>query len=176
MESGLGKSGSASRREWVGMAAKVTFDTVNKLIICKSGTTSLDIKEDLYSDAKEDWSSDSALNKFVFPFRVIGGDDTAPGEKAPLYAYLRGGWRLRPQEADHTLTLLNGTLLVDEDPSESPLVPTVGVYNVMIRDVVPVKGVQIETGVSGLTEDESEQLQAIPTSNKITQLILALLR
>lgn len=146
------------------MAVKVTFDTVNKLIICKPGTTELDVKVDLYSDAKESWQSDSALNKFRFPFRVIGGDETVPPEVAPLFAYLRYGWRLRPQEAAHTLRLKNGSLLVDEDPEIDPIVPTLGDFNIMVRDVVPIRGTQIETGVSGLTSEESAQLSEIFTN------------
>jgi len=158
------------------MATKVTFDTTNRLIICNVGVTSLDVKTDLYSDAKESWLSDPELNKFVFPFRVIGGDETAPGERAPLYIYLTGGWRLRPHEANHTLTISNGTLLVDENPSESPVVHTIGAYNIMVRDVVPVKGTQIETGVSGLTQEESTQLMVLPKASKIAALINALLK
>ena len=143
------------------MATKVIFDTTNKLIICNTGVTNLDVKVDLYSDMKEDWRNNSELNKFRFPVRVIGGDDTVPPEVAPLFAYLRYGWRLRPQEAQHTLRLKNGTLLVDEDPNVDPVVPTVGDYNVMVRDVVPIRGTQLETGISGLTEEESQKLTAI---------------
>lgn len=134
------------------MAEKITFDTDNKLIICKTGVSELDIKTDLYSDAKEDWRSDTMLNKFRFPFRVIGGDDTVPPEVAPLFAYLRHGWRLRPQEATHALRLTNGTLLVDEDPSIDPVISTQGDYNVMVRDVVPIRGTQIK--IETTVEDE----------------------
>lgn len=143
------------------MATKVTFDTTNKLIVCNAGVTELDVKVDLYSDMKEDWRNDSDLNKFRFPFRVIGGDETVPPEIAPLFACLRYGWRVRPQEAAHTLRLKNGALLVDEDPGLDPVVPTQGDYNVMVRDVVPIRGTQIETGVSGLTGEESAQLSEI---------------
>ena len=121
------------------MAYKVTFDTENKLLICKPGVTELDIKADLYSDAKEDWQTNSDLSKLRFIFRSIGGDDTAPGEIAPLYTYIKYGWRVRPDEADHTLNLTNGALLVEEDTSVDPFVDTLGDYTVRIRQYVPIK-------------------------------------
>lgn len=127
------------------MAVKVTFDTANRLIIINAGITELDIRVDLYSDTKEDWKSGALdisavrLNKFILPFRVIGGDDTAPGEIAPLYAYLRGGWRMRPQEANHILNMVNGAILVNEDTTLDPFVNTIGAYNVRIRMYVPVQ-------------------------------------
>ena len=121
------------------MAVKVTFDTANRLIICNIGVVLLDIRVDLYSDAKEDWESGALdigavrLNMFKFPFRVIGGDDTAPGEIAPLYAYLTEGWRIRPQEADHVLNMTNGAILVNGDTTLDPFVDTVGDFTVRVR-------------------------------------------
>lgn len=131
------------------MAEKVIFDPTNKLIICKPGIFEIDIKVDLYSDAKEEWKTNSELNRYKFPFRVIGGDETVPPEVAPLYLYLCYGWRLRPDEASHTLKLVNGTLLVDEDPAIDPVVSTEGDYNVMVRDVVPIRATQIQVEGDG---------------------------
>lgn len=122
------------------MAVKVTFDTDNKLIISKAGVTELSVRIDLYSDAKEDWISTPALNKYRFPFVVIGGMDTAPGEVSPFYCYLQGGWRLRPDETNHTLKLTDGALLVYEDTTIDPVVDTVGYYNVRVINYVPVTG------------------------------------
>lgn len=151
------------------MAVKVTFDTANRLIIINAGITELDIRVDLYSDTKEDWKSGALdisavrLNKFILPFRVIGGDDTAPGEIAPLYAYLRGGWRMRPQEANHILNMVNGAILVDGDTTLDPFVNTIGAYNVRVRMYVPVQGTIMESGTSGLTPQESQALLDIAT-------------
>lgn len=140
------------------MAVKVTFDTVNKLIICKVGVTELDVKVDFYSDTKEDWQSDDALNKFRFILRSIGGDNTSPGEIAPLYSYLKYGWRIRPDEADHVLNITNGAILVDEDTSLDPFVDTVGAYTVRIRMYVPIKATIVATGGSTLLPDERTKL------------------
>jgi len=140
------------------MAVKVTFDTVNKLIICNAGVTTLDVRVDLYSDAKEDWQSDALdigairLNKFGFLYRVIGGDDTAPGEIAPLYAYLRNGWRVRPQEADHILNIIGGALLVDGDTTLDPFVDTLGDYTVRVRFYVPIQATILTAEGGGVVD------------------------
>ena len=141
------------------MAVKVTFDTVNKLIICNAGVTTLDVRVDVYSDMKEDWESGALdigavrLNKFKFPIRSIGGDDTAPGEIAPLYSYLKYGWRIRPQEASHVLNMINGAILVDGDTTIDPFVNTLGAFTVRVRLYVPIKGTLMATG-SGVTEQD----------------------
>ena len=84
------------------MAAKFTVDTANKLFILNAGVTSLDVKIDLYSDAKEDWKDNVTLNKFRFPIQAIGGNDIGGGQKVSPYYILLFGWKIRPQEANHT--------------------------------------------------------------------------
>lgn len=165
------------------MAAKVTYDTVNKLIICKAGVTELDAKVDFYSDTKEDWRTDSSLSKFKFIIDSIGGDDTSPGETAPLYSYLKYGWRIRPDEADHTLNITNGAILVAEDTTEDPFVDTVGDYTVRIRMYVPVKATIVTSG-SGVTEQDkvdiadavhSEVIEGALTFKEMVRIFLAVL-
>lgn len=129
------------------MAEKITFDTDNRLIICKAGVTELSVRVDLYSDAKEDWLVTPALRKYRFPMVPVGGMDTAPGEVSPLYLYLRGGWRLRPDEANHTLKLTNGALLVYEDTEIDPVVDTEGYFNVRVINYVPVQGSLLAPGL-----------------------------
>jgi len=155
------------------MASKVTFDTANKLIICKSGVTELDVKADLFSDAKEDWQTDLALNKFRFLFRAIGGDDTSPGEIAPLYAYLLGGWRIRPDEANHVLNIVNGAILVNEDTTLDPFVDTVGAYTVRVRMYVPVQATQVVVNSgSGLSTAQDTKLMGLPDETEIANEVL----
>lgn len=115
------------------MAAKVSFDVNAKRIIINNGVTQLDTQIDLYSDSKEDWKSDTELNKFTFPFRVVGGDPLGGGVNAGAYFFLRNdlGWRIRPQEADHELTI-DGNLFA-EDSALPIFVPTLGDFTVTIR-------------------------------------------
>lgn len=151
------------------MAAKVTFDTANKLIIGSQapvgGKVDCDVRVDLYSDAKEDWLTDANLQKFRFPFAFPeGGADTGDGVKSPLYLFIRYGWRFRPYEGDHIWTFKEGAIVVGEDATADPFVSTVGAYNVRTRFEVPVRGTLLETGVSGLTSQESQALLDIDSN------------
>lgn len=115
------------------MAAKLTYDTGKKLFILNTGVINLDVVVDLYSDAKEDWKTDSTLNKFIFPMVAIGGQGIGGGQKVSTYVILRNGWKIRPHEANHTLTVA-GNLITDDQTS--PFVNVLGNYQVNIKSVV----------------------------------------
>ncbi|KKR87639.1 MAG: hypothetical protein UU32_C0004G0004 [Candidatus Woesebacteria bacterium GW2011_GWB1_41_10] len=115
------------------MAAKLTYDTSKKLFILNSGITSIDVVADLYSDAKEDWKTNPLLNKFIFPMVAIGGQGIGGGQKVSTYVILRNGWKIRPHEANHTLTVA-GNLITDDETS--PFVNVLGDYQVTIKSVV----------------------------------------
>jgi len=142
------------------MAAKLTYDPPNKLIICKAGVTLLDACVDIYSDTKEDWKSDSYLNKFRFPISPVGGNPikSSKGVYIPNYYFLKTGWRIRPQEANHTLEIEGGILLTLEEVD--PFIPTLGAYNVQVKYSQPVKAETVNRGGSGLTTEEHDQLMA----------------
>lgn len=132
------------------MGTKVTFDSIDKLMIIEDGITAIDVKTDLYSDAKEDWLSNSTLNKFKFPFRVVGGDETETDRYISPYFFLQYGWKVRPQEADHLL-IIEGILLVVG--GGDPFVNTLGSYNVRTKFIVPLQATTVTTG-SGITEQD----------------------
>ncbi len=127
--------------------AKVTFDGVNKIMSCNAGVTTLDVKIDLYSDWKE-WVLQG--NNAVYPqaLRVVGGDPLYGSVVlAPSY-FLMNSWRIRPDEANHRLTV-DGNLFTEE--GDSPYVATLGSYNVLTNQVV-TSDPKFVTG-SGLTVD-----------------------
>ena len=121
------------------MGAHANFDPVTKLITLTTapdvdGNVTLDTLIDLYSDAKEDWLADPVLRrKFALPFRVIGGDALGGGLDAGAYFFLRNdlGWRIRPYEAHHNLTI-SGNLYA-QDVNLPITVPTIGPYTVSFR-------------------------------------------
>lgn len=115
------------------MAAKMTYDTSNKLFLLNSGVTDFDVVVDLYSDAKEDWLSDSLLNKFKFPLIAIGGQAIGGGQFISPYIMLRYGWKVRPFGANHTLTVA-GNLITDDE--SSPFATVLGGYQVTIKSIV----------------------------------------
>jgi len=113
---------------------KFTFDGPNKLFIAKPGISYVNIKVDLYSDYKEEILIDDN-SKWLEAIRVAGGDPLGGGASLDGYFFLKNGWKIRPQEADHIL-VLDGNLLLDEGETGDVVVPTLGSYNVMVRQKV----------------------------------------
>lgn len=111
------------------------IDPLSKRIILSSGTTVFSA-QDMYSRWK-DWLVASPSNlRFLPAFRVVGGDPIGDGIYVAQYFFLINGWRVRPYEGTHTLTV-NGNLFVDG--GGDPVVPTAGSYNVLVKQVVPVQ-------------------------------------
>ena len=137
----------------------VTFDPSNRLIIADAGTTSIDVGADMYSRWK-DWKLIGDNGKYLSAFETVGGDPTTGGNSIAAYFFLANGWKLRPQEANHTL-VIDGILLTTDQ--SSPYVSTLGTFNVSIQAVVPLQAesILVETGVSGLTASESMQLEEV---------------
>lgn len=130
-----------------------TFDGPNKLVILSTGTTAVDLA-DLFSRWK-DWLL-SGNAKYIRTFDTVGGEpiDPSAGTLVPLYLFLQNGWKIRPQEANHTLTITGGTLLVAG--GGDPFVDTLGNYRVRIRYQQPVQAFGYSTtGVSGPTADDT---------------------
>jgi hypothetical protein len=166
--------------------AKFTVDTTNKLFIAKAGVTEYDVQIDLYSDAKEHWLAGGVALGFTFPFITVGGEDINPtaGTSVPLYSFLTDGWRIRPDEADHTVNVSNGVLLVDG--GGDPFVDTLGAFTVRINYQQPVQAItvgglsisQIRAAVwdevdgieAGLTQRESFRLMAAALLGKASGL------
>lgn len=111
----------------------MTYDTGKRLFILNNGVTEFDVVIDLYSDAKEDWLTDSLLNKFAFPLLAIGGQPIGGGQVISPYIMLRYGWKVRPYEGDHTLTVA-GNLITDDETT--PFASVIGDYQVIIKSIV----------------------------------------
>lgn len=89
---------------------KVTFDGANKIIYVNDNVTTLDIRNDVYSDWKE-WSISFQDNATFQPaIRGIGGDPTVAGEKAGDIYFLINDWKLY---IDLTKVKVTGTLFSD---------------------------------------------------------------
>ena len=123
--------------------AKVTFDGEQKLIIVNAGQTMLDVKEDVYS-AWKTWAVQGTNTRFLLAFSAIGGDQISEGKFLGTTYFLENGWKIRPFEGDHLLTVSGNMYSRD---GSSPFVSTVGNFNVLISmnrsnlvDVVVVSG------------------------------------
>lgn len=128
----------------------LTFDGLTKVITLTTGTTSLSVRE-LWS-RWTDWFLTSDNSKYLPAFTQVGGDDIDPvvGTTIPIYAFLMNGWKLKPQESNHTLTISDGILLVDG--GGDPFNNTTGAYTVRINYQQPVQAITVSTGGgSGIT-------------------------
>lgn len=118
----------------------VSFDGPGKLIVADLGTTALDMR-DVYSRWK-DWIL-SGNAQFLPAFAVVGGEPTSGSNFIAPYFFLSNGWRIRPQEASHVLTI-TGAILVEG--GGDPVIPTVGTFNVLVSAVIPVRAEGLLTG------------------------------
>lgn len=113
------------------MADKVTFDGVNRLIIVNQGVTALDVRIDIYSAWKR-WVLAGNAN-FAPAFSFVGGDPLGGGRFAGTYFFLNNikGWKLKPFEGHHDLTLVGN--LYPLDPDSAFIATTDGNFTVSIR-------------------------------------------
>lgn len=121
---------------------KVTFDGTNRLILINYGETVIDVQTDIYSAWKR-WATQIDNQKFSQALKVIGGDPIDQTNIITPYYFLTNGWRVRPFEGSHSLTI-TGILLTDNN--QDPLVPTLDPWNISITRVVPVKAESVLSG------------------------------
>ena len=141
----------------------MTFDGSNKRIILNS--TSVTASE-IWSRYMDWLGADSNNAKWGLAMTQIGGDDLGGGLYVPIYVFLQNGWRVRPMEANHQL-MITGNLFVAE--GGSPLVNTLGSYNVIAQYTVPVQAQAMATsgGTGGLTSEQAAQLMKTATKSDV---------
>jgi hypothetical protein len=122
----------------------IQFDGQSKTIILLNGTVSLSVR-DLWS-RWIDWLLTSDNSKFLQAMTVLGGDEIDPvaGTRVPVYATLQNGWRIRPQSANHTLSVTDGILLVSG--GGDPFVNPIGNFVVRILYQQPVTAIAFNVG------------------------------
>jgi hypothetical protein len=116
----------------------ISFDPINKRIILDSAYAKA---ADVYSRWKE-WVALSDNAKYLPAFSVLGGDPLGGGLFVASYFFLLNGWRIRPMEANQTL-ILDGNITVYG--GGTPIVPTLGNFNVSAQYTVPVQAQGIAT-------------------------------
>lgn len=120
---------------------EITIDAANKRLILDSASVTA---KDIFR-AWADWMLLSDNMKYPPAFSATGGDDLGGGLSIPPYYFLLNGWRVRPMEANHNLTI-TGNLFVDG--GGVPVVSTLGTYQVNVNYTVPVQAQGIATGGS----------------------------
>ena len=111
------------------MAAVVTFDPINLRIveISAGGDNELSVLE-IYSEWKQWLLDDPSRLGYPAAFREVAGDPTSSSESLGIAYFLQNGWKIRPAELSHKLTLV-GDLFYDP-AGLSCFVPTLGAFTV----------------------------------------------
>lgn len=146
----------------------ITFDPSTKRIVLDS--TYVEVR-DIYSDWKR-WVQTGDNAKYVPAFRAVGGDELGSGLYISMYCFLLNGWRIRPMEANQTLTL-HGNIAVDG--GGDPVVPTLGNYRVLTQYLVPERAQAYDSGGGSGTIDAAAIAAAVraeltPELAKINEL------
>ena len=124
----------------------ITLDGATRRIILDSASVSA---AQIWS-AWVDWHE--ANQQWPLAFQLVGGNALGGGLFIPPYFFLMNGWRVRPMEASHNLTIA-GNLFVDG--GGVPVVGTLGTYQVNVSYTVPVQAQGIATsGSTGPTASE----------------------
>ena len=134
-----------------------SINGVTKIITLTPGTTEVSVR-DLWSRWVE-WALTSDNSKYLPAFINVGGDsiDVVAGTSIPVYVFLQNGWKIKPQEANHTLIINDGVLV---DASGDPFINTTGSFIVRINYSQPVQAITVATGGGGggLTFDQDMRI------------------
>lgn len=123
---------------WEDFPMKVTFDGPNKLILINEGETSINFREDIFSNWKE-WVQQPVVHndKFDQALEGIGGQPTVVGRALGTTYFLKNDWKIRTWEGDHRLQI-DGNFFSDD--GSSPTIPTIGnftvTYEFTVSDIV----------------------------------------
>ena len=126
------------------------------MAITLNGSTKRIILDSASVSAAQIWSAwvdwHEANQQWPLAFQLVGGNALGGGLFIPPYFFLMNGWRVRPMEASHNLTI-TGNLFVDG--GGVPVVGTLGTYQVNVNYTVPVQAQGISTsGSTGPTASE----------------------
>lgn len=139
-----------------GAPMSLSFDGSLKTITISS-VDILDVR-DLWS-RWYDWWVSSDNSKYGIAMTQVGGNDidTIAGTKIPVYIFLQNGWKIKPREANHTLSVVNGILLTSD--SSDPFINTTGSYVVRINYQQPVQAISFSTsGGTGISEQDKQDI------------------
>ena len=132
----------------------VTFDGPNKVIteIANGAINEIDVLE-VYSEWK-DWVKIGDNGKFLPAFTPIGGDPITATQNLGITYFLENGWRIRPAESDHKLTLVGN--IFTRESGQSVFLDTIGAFTV-----------NAETRVSNLTDSTVSRLDLAALLNAV---------
>lgn len=136
------------------MPNKVTFDGPNKVIveIAAGPENTVDVTT-VYSEWKT-WLRQSDNAKYLPAFSQVGGDPITTTQNLGSTFFLENGWRIRPAESNHKVTLVGN--VYTREPGQSVFVPTEGAFTV-----------NTETRVSSLVDSTVSRLDVTALLNAV---------
>jgi hypothetical protein len=135
----------------------IAFDPAARRIILDSASSSAAA---IWS-AWVNWYVTGDNSKHEPALKQVGGDSLGSGLFIPPYMFLLNGWRVRPMESSHLL-VITGNLFVEE--GGSPVVQTLGPFNVSVQYTVPVQAQGISTGGLNPTLQQIRDAMMLPSS------------
>ena len=136
----------------------VTFDGPNKVITeIAAGSLNEITAAEIYSDWKR-WVAEADNAKFAFAFTPVGGDPITASQSLGVTLFLENGWRIRPAELDHKLSVVGN--LYTRESGQSAFLPTLGAFTVLVETRVSSIIDQVATGgaAAGLTVSQEAAL------------------
>lgn len=159
------------------MGEKVTFNSVTKIITIDeapdgNGDVIINVRQDLYSDGKEDWVSTESLRRVQFPITAVGGNPT-PGDKAlGSTFFLKSDWKIQPYDANHRL-IIEGNLYADDG---SDFILTVTGKTVKVVQTVSLLTEAILTGGSAITQDDIDDIADAVWTHSTADFLLKVIK
>jgi len=145
-----------------GSTDNVDIDFTNSLIIMDTGATEFDVPG-VYSI----WKDTILLTnnaQYDFAYSIVGGNTISGIKSIPFYTFQANGWKVRPDEANHTLSVVNG-ILVGESGAD-PFVDTLGAFTVRILFEQPVQAIALSTsGTVAPTQQQIRDAMALATAS-----------
>ncbi|APU88976.1 conserved hypothetical protein [Virus Rctr197k] len=116
------------------MADVVTFDPVTRVITeIAAGVINTINAQEIYSEWK-DWLRTADNAKYPFAFTYVGGDPITLTVSVGSTFFLENGWRIRPAELSHKLTVVGN--IYTREPGESIFLPTLAPFTVLAETQV----------------------------------------
>ena len=145
--------------------AKISFQGPQKLIVVEAGVTQLSIQQEVYP-AWKDWVSNIDNSKYLPAFSTIGGNPL-PGSRLGITFLLENGWKIRPYEGDHRLSIEGNLYSAD---GTDPIADTLGDYKVTVSLMVSnlVNTVGGGSSVIGDIEIDAETLNGLSSQEEWT--------
>jgi hypothetical protein len=146
-------------------------------VITITAQTAMDVR-DLYS-RWADWVNTGDNSKYLPAFSTVGGEaiDATAGTSIPIYAFMQNGWKIRPQESNHTLNVAGGVLL--GPGGGDPFINPIGAFTIRISYSQPVQAITVATGGGGggvtAAGIWSHPIEGVITAEEIVRVLAAAL-